>query len=259
MKINFLNYFLFGGSLSTCAEEIADAATCITRDCKILACFNPHSYVVACKDVIFRHALENVEWLVPDGIGIVIASRWLGLPIKKRITGPDLFEETMRLMNDRKGSVFFLGANSVTLEKIKAQMTKVYPDVILAGTYAPPFKAKFSEEDNLLMIAAVNDVKPDLLWVGITAPKQEKWLAENKSKLEVGAAGAIGAAFDFFAGTLQRSPKLFCFVGLEWLPRLIKQPRKLWRRMVLSGPLFIFDVYKSRRSTLQNKYFTKDI
>ena len=148
-------------------------------------------------------------------------------------------------MNRHGGqSVFFLGATEVTLAQIRTKMAHDYPQIYVAGTYSPPFKATYSEEELDVMIDAINAAKPDVLWVGMTAPKQEKWIHDNLGKLDVRFAGAIGAVFDFYAGKVKRSPLLFQRLGLEWLPRLIQQPRRLWRRMFISAPIFLFDVVK---------------
>lgn len=247
MGVDFLGYSIFDGSETHCAEEIDKAAGSGRRECKIFLCLNPHSYIVAKDDVDFRSALKGADWLVPDGIGIVYAARWLGLPIAARVTGPDVFLAAMTLLGRRKASVFFLGASEETLNRICERAAATFPGIVVAGTYSPPFKAEFSHQDNAAMIAAVNAARPDVLWIGMTAPKQEKWLAAHRAQLNVGAAGAVGAAFDFFAGTVNRSPRVFRALGLEWLPRFLQQPRRLWRRIFISAPAFLVDVQRERR------------
>ena len=242
MKIKFGNYNVFSGTVAQCADEIIDEVASKRRNCKIISCLNPHSYAVARRDAEFFAALRGSDWLVPDGAGVILAGRWLGLQFKERVTGPDVFMATMERLNHAKGSVFFLGSSEKTLAKISERITNLYPSVVLAGIYSPPFEAEFSPEDNSAMVHAVNSASPDILWIGMTAPKQEKWLAAHRTKLSVGAAGSIGAAFDFFAGTVVRPPKIFRSLGLEWLPRLLQEPRRLWRRMFISAPIFIYDV-----------------
>ncbi len=112
----------------------------------------------------------------------------------------------------------------------------------MAGTFAPPFKVAFSADDNQRMVEAVNEASPDILWIGMTAPKQEKWIYLHKDKLNVKFIGAIGAVFDFYAGTVKRPDPWFLDHGLEWLPRLIGEPRRLWKRMAISAPKFLFRV-----------------
>jgi N-acetylglucosaminyldiphosphoundecaprenol N-acetyl-beta-D-mannosaminyltransferase len=248
VPISFMGYSLFSGDVNACADEITADLALGRQDCRIMACLNPHSFVVARDDDVFRSALQSADWLVPDGVGIIAAARFLGLPVKTRITGYDVLLAVMDRLNQHKGSVFFLGASDATLAKIRVRITNDYPNVVLAGTYSPPFKPEFTTYDNAAIIAAVNAVRPDVLWVGLTAPKQEKWLAANRVDLKVGAAGAIGAAFDFFGGTVKRSPKLFRIVGLEWLPRLLQQPSRLWRRTFVSAPVFLTEVYRDRQN-----------
>lgn len=252
MTVDFMGYKIFAGDIDACASEMAAEAASGRRDCRTMACLNPHSYVMARDDPDFRAALRGVDWLLPDGAGVVIAARHLDLPIPQRVTGPDTFLAVMARLDASGGSVFFLGASEETLVKIRRRMAAEYPGAVLAGTYSPPYKPNFSETDNAEMIAAVNVAQPDVLWVGMTAPKQELWLATHRGELDVGVAGAIGAAFDFFAGTVQRSPAIFRMLGLEWLPRLVQQPRRLWRRMLISAPIFLADVRRERQRKKQN-------
>lgn len=246
MGVSFLGYDLFEGDVAGCAESVMDAVGAGTRDCKVLACLNPHSYAEARNDTGFKGALCRADWLVPDGSGVVIGAKILGLPIRNRVAGPDVFLATLKRLNATQGSVFFLGSSERTLAAMEARIGRDYPELRLVGTYSPPFAAEFTDQENDAMIAAVNRARPDILWVGMTAPKQEKWLDKHRDRLDVAAAGAIGAAFDFFAGEVNRSPMIFRRMGLEWLPRLLKQPRRLWRRMGISAPIFLADVLCTR-------------
>jgi N-acetylglucosaminyldiphosphoundecaprenol N-acetyl-beta-D-mannosaminyltransferase len=136
-------------------------------------------------------------------------------------------------------SVFFLGSSNDTLLEIRKRMARDWPNVRIAGTYSPPFKPVFSDEDLEQMVLNVNAARPDVLWVGLTAPKQEELLHRILPQLDVCFAGAVGAMFDFYAGRVKRSHPLFRRLGLEWLPRLIREPRRLWRRMFISAPIFL--------------------
>ncbi len=212
-----------------------------------IACLNPHSYAVALEDEGFARALRDADWLIPDGAGIVIASKLLGGRIRERVTGSDVFFGLHSRMNAATGmSVFFLGATEDTLARIRNRMATDYPSISVVGTFSPPFKPSYSTAELDEMIDAVNASRADVLWVGLTAPKQEKWIYENRSRLNVKFAGAIGAVFDFYTGQVKRSPLVFQRMGLEWLPRLIQQPRRLWRRMFISAPIFLWHVVKER-------------
>ena len=208
-----------------------------------LACFNPHSYYISCQDNQFLLALKSANWLIPDGIGAVIASKILRLKIHERVTGFDIFIGLHHRLNQKKvHSVFFLGSIEMNLKKIATKFAKDYPNINIAGSYSPPYKTDYSQDELDQMIDLINQSKADVLWVGMTAPKQEKWIYQNKNRLNVKFIGAIGAVFDFYTGEVKRSPVLFQKLGLEWLPRLIQQPKRLWRRMFISAPYFLWHV-----------------
>ncbi|MCX6223923.1 MAG: WecB/TagA/CpsF family glycosyltransferase [Bacteroidia bacterium] len=213
-----------------------------------LACFNPHSYAMTLKDEIFSRALKAADWLVPDGAGVVLASRLLGGAIQNRVTGSDVFACLHERLNATGGTnVFFLGSTEETMALIRQRMAHDYPNIKVAGTYSPPFKEIYSSAELDEMIKAVNTAAPDVLWVGMSAPKQEKWIYLNKDKLDVKFIGAIGAVFDFYSGNIRRDKdSWFVNNGLEWLPRLIQEPRRLWQRMFVSAPVFVWHVVKQR-------------
>ncbi len=212
-----------------------------------VVCANPHSLEVARRDRLFQDALLTADLVIPDGIGVVLASRVLGGRIRERVTGSDIFLGLNQALNQEGGrSVFFLGSTEETLAKIERRFAADFPRVRVAGTYSPPFRAEFSEDENRAMVAAVNTAGPDVLWVGMTAPKQEKWLFRNRGRLQVGASAAVGAVFDFYSGKVQRSSPAFQRLGLEWLPRLLREPQRLWRRNLLSNTTFLLRVLAER-------------
>lgn len=205
---------------------------------------NPHSYCVAKKDAIFRASLEGADILIPDGVGVVWASKFLYGKRIKKISGYDLHLHFLNLLHKQGGGkVFYLGASESTLSKIKEKLAREFPKINVE-TLSPPYKQEFSKEENLSMIQAINAFAPDLLFVGMTAPKQEKWLLEHKYCLEAKVMCAIGAVFDFYAGTVKRPSRFWVDLGLEWFPRFIKEPKRLWRRNLVSTPQFIFDILK---------------
>lgn len=215
--------------------------------CRWLACMNPHSYVVALKDKAFSTALHTADWLIPDGVGVVLASRLLDGEIGERVTGSDIFQGVHKELERLGGhSVFFLGSTEETLAEIRLRMAADFPNIRVAGTYSPPFKPVYSQAELDEMVAVVNDAAPDVLWVGMTAPKQEKWLHAVSSRLNVKFAAAIGAVFDFYTGRIKRSPMIFQHLGLEWLPRLVQEPKRLWRRTFVSAPIFIWHAIRQK-------------
>jgi N-acetylglucosaminyldiphosphoundecaprenol N-acetyl-beta-D-mannosaminyltransferase len=215
---------------------------------KYFACANPHSIEVAKTDKEFRRAIKDADLVIPDGVGLIFASKILGGVIKERVTGSDIFGGVNDELNKRKGhSVFFLGSTQDNLEKMRHKMESDFPNIRVVGTFSPPFKEDFSHEENLTMIETINRAKPDVLWVGMTAPKQEKWIYENREKLDVKLLGPVGAVFDFYTGKVKRSATIFQKAGLEWLPRFLREPRRLWKRNLISTPRFILRVICSKK------------
>ena len=203
---------------------------------------NAFSYDNARKDELFSEALQKGDVLIPDGISIVKACRFLNAKSqpKERIAGWDLFEYEMGKLNRVGGKVMFLGSSDAVLNLIRQRVAEKYPKIEV-DTYSPPYKPEFSDEDNEAMISAINRSNPDLLWIGMTAPKQEKWAYTHLDRLDVHChIGTIGAVFDFFAGTVKRAPERWQRVGLEWLYRLLSEPRRMWRRYFIGNAKFIY-------------------
>lgn len=212
-----------------------------------LICANPHSLVVAQEDLTLKTAIQRADIVTPDGVGILIASKILGGSIRKRITGSGIFRELSRTLNkEEKYKYFFLGSTQKTLDLLKSKMQQDFLNIGIAGTYSPPFVPEFTPEENNAIVDAVNLAEPDVLWVGMTAPKQEKWIYHHKERLNVSFIAAVGAVFDFYAGTVRRSHPWFLENGLEWLPRLICEPLRLWNRSFISAPLFFVRVLLQR-------------
>lgn len=245
MKEDILGYQVDALSPAECCDQICNAIEAGEK--RWLACMNPHSYAVSLQDSKFSSALHSADLLVADGVGVVYASKILGGSIRERLTGSDVFAGVLERLNHIGGKrVFFLGATEETLAAIRDQLARDYPNVVLAGTYSPPFKPEYSRQELDEMIAAVNNAQADVLWVGMTAPKQEKWIEDNLPALDVHFAAAIGAVFDFYTGRVKRSHPAFQRIGLEWLPRLLQEPRRLWRRMFVSAPVFVMHVLRQR-------------
>jgi N-acetylglucosaminyldiphosphoundecaprenol N-acetyl-beta-D-mannosaminyltransferase len=216
-----------------------------------MACANPHSLVVASSDDAFRTSLKNADLLIPDGTGIILAARVLGLPIQERVAGFEFFRGLSESLAKAGGArYFFLGSSGHVLNLIRKKLNAEFPEITVCGTFSPPFKSEFSNEDNAEMIAAINAARPDVLWVGMTAPKQEKWIYEHRNQLNVPFCGAIGAVFDFYAGAKVRSSFIWRRLGLEWLPRFLKEPKRLWERNMKSTPVFLWWLIKEKAGRL---------
>ena len=217
---------------------------------------NSYSYTMARKDILFAEALLKGGELIPDGAGIVMAFKWLKKQKIERIAGWDLFLYEMQKLNTThklqmngiavKATVFFLGSSDKVLAKIKDRAAYDYPNIEIY-TFSPPFKSEFTKEDNQKMIDAINMVQPNLLWIGMTAPKQEKWAYLNYDNLDVnGHIGTIGAVFDFYAGTIKRAPLWWQVHSIEWLYRLINEPKRMWKRYLIGNVKFIFYIINEK-------------
>ena len=138
----------------------------------------------------------------------------------------------------------FMGSSEKVLALIKERAAVDYPNVEVV-TYSPPYKPEFTDEENAEMVRAINEAKPDLLWIGMTAPKQEKWAYKHWGELDIDChVGTIGAVFDFYAGTMKRAPLWWQEHSLEWLYRLLKEPKRMWRRYLVGNVLFLWNVIK---------------
>jgi len=210
---------------------------------------NAHSYNTARKDKLFAEALMNGNALIPDGVSIVKACRWIKAKSqpKERIAGWDLFSFEMDKLEREsvkcemlKKTVMFMGSSQKVLDLIVKRAAEVFPHLKVV-TYSPPYKPEFSDEDNKAIIEAINAADPDLLWIGMTAPKQEKWTYSHWKELNIHChVGTVGAVFDFFAGTVERAPLWWQEHGLEWLYRLLKEPKRMWRRYIIGNTVFLW-------------------
>jgi N-acetylglucosaminyldiphosphoundecaprenol N-acetyl-beta-D-mannosaminyltransferase len=195
---------------------------------------NAHSIVVAQEVPAFRAHFREASAVLPDGTLAVWGARRRRGPVAERVAGPD-FAEAFLARAEREGlSIFFLGSSEATLQRIRESCAARWPRLRVAGTLAPPF-GEWSEETDRAIVDAVNAARPDALFVGMTAPKQELWLSWNHGYLRVPFAMGVGAAFDFLAGNRRRAPEWAGRHGLEWLYRLAQEPRRMWRRNVDSA------------------------
>ena len=204
----------------------------------LITTINQYSFCIAEEDPEFKKALLQSDVLLPDGMAIVSAVQLqTGKKIKK-IAGADIHLHLLNDLNKKAGSCFYLGASERTLSKIKERLAIEFPNIEVA-TYSPPFKSHFSKLENKEMIDVINAFAPDVVFVGMTAPKQEKWAFNHKTQLKTKTICAIGAVFDFYAGTVERPSSFWINLKLEWLIRLVKEPKRMWKRYLYYGPVFI--------------------
>lgn len=204
----------------------------------IFACANSHSLAVAQKDQEFFNALNDADQVVADGVGVTAIARLARINVGARIVGEAYFLALMKALEDRgTGRVFFFGSTDRVLQLISNRFHTEFPSLELCGVYSPPYR-EWSDEENQDMINKINSSKPDVLWIGMTAPKQEKWAYKNRRLLNASVIGSIGAAFDFFAGTVPSPPTWIRNMGLETPYRLFMEPKRLWKRVFISDMKF---------------------
>lgn len=223
---------------------------------RYFVCMNPHSFECARRDPGFMAAASAADLLVPDGIGVVLASRFRGGAIRDRVCGPDIFMAVTRRLNEQGGkSVFFLGGRQKTLDRVIERHQSDFPGIRIAGSLAPPYKPTFDAADNAAMAKVINESGADVLWVGLGSPKQERWSHDIRTLVSASLIGPIGAMFDFYAGTMPMAPRWIQAAGLQWLYRLAKEPRRLWRRNI-DGPLFAVRALLEPKSDTQQREHT---
>jgi N-acetylglucosaminyldiphosphoundecaprenol N-acetyl-beta-D-mannosaminyltransferase len=174
---------------------------------------------------------------LPDGMPLVWAGKKAGFERMARVCGPDLIERVMAEAEQRGWSQYFYGGADGVPEKLRDTFTARHPGLKVAGAYSPPYRALTAEEDDEI-VARLNEANPDIIWVGLGAPKQERWMADHRDRLDAAILVGVGAAFDFHTGRVDRAPKWMQKSGLEWSYRIYKEPRRLWRRYVLGIPKF---------------------
>jgi len=194
---------------------------------------NPEFVVSAQRDDSFKAILNQASLALPDGVGLLWASRYLGTPLKERVTGVDTLQGMAARAAAKGYSLYLLGGEPGVAAEAAANLRVMFPGLRIAGTCTGSPR----EEDEEPIIEDIKEARPDMLFVAFGAPNQEKWIARNLERLEVPVAMGVGGALDFISGRTKRAPLLFRRLGLEWLYRLYHQPWR-WRRM-LSLPLFV--------------------
>ncbi len=191
-----------------------------------------HGVTEAQTDANFKHILNHADLIVPDGMPLVWLGQRHGFDLKRRVYGPELMETFCRTTGNKYSHFFYGGAPGVA-EDLASQLHQ-RSAIRVAGVYCPPFRPLTAEEQTEV-IAQIRDAKPDVLWVGLSTPKQERWMDEFKDRIRVPVLLGVGAAFDLNSGRLQQAPPWMRENGLEWLFRLLAEPRRLWRRYLVQG------------------------
>ena len=231
----FFEYMLVDDICLITKHLNSPSATCPV----VIGCLNPHSFVEALDDEAFHQALRGCTYLLPDGDGICLAlKRYRSITLGK-IAGDDLHRHLLAALGQRGGKVYYMGSSGTVLSLIRRRIAAEHP-TLQVRTYEPSFCDELGDDESRRIIADINSYAPDLLFVSMTAPKQEKWVEKHRKQLTgVKIVASIGAAFDFYAGTVKRAPAWALRLRLEWLVRLLKEPRRMWHRNFVSTPRFL--------------------
>ena len=201
-----------------------------------------HSIVDAQNEPDAKLAMQQSDLCVPDGVPLVWLLKLSGKDKVSRVFGPDLMLKVSERMAEDGLSAFYYGGTQEAVTELAQQMEQRFPGIHTSGTYSPPFRELSDEEENAV-VSRINDADADIVWIGLGSPRQERWVMRFRSRLDTPVIAAVGAAFDYNTGRLRRAPRWMQKCGLEWLYRLIQEPRRLWRRYFRNNPLFIFHLF----------------
>jgi N-acetylglucosaminyldiphosphoundecaprenol N-acetyl-beta-D-mannosaminyltransferase len=208
---------------------------------RYIAVTGMHGVTEAYRDRTVRRVLAAADMVVPDGMPLVWLGRLHGHALRRRVYGPELMLEFSRGTAARGLRHYFYGGGPGVADELAQRMAARFPGLVVAGTYTPPFRPLTTDEDEQV-VAHINAANADILWVGLSTPKQERWMHEHRDRLNVPVMVGVGAAFDMHAGRLKQAPVWMGENGLEWLYRLVQEPRRLWRRYILLGSIFVAGV-----------------
>jgi N-acetylglucosaminyldiphosphoundecaprenol N-acetyl-beta-D-mannosaminyltransferase len=209
------------------------------QECRYIAVTGMHGIMEARHDASFQEILNCSNMVVPDGMPLVWLGRLRGHPLKRRVYGPELMLNFCE-RSARKGfRHFFYGGGPGVANKLADELSNRYPGLVIVGTHSPPFRNLTRDEEKEL-VARISRAAPDVLWVGLGTPKQERWMRDHCSRLSVPVLVGVGAAFDILSGTKKQAPAWMREHGLEWFFRLLQEPKRLWHRYVLRGSEFVF-------------------
>lgn len=207
---------------------------------------NAHHILMLQKDRDFQKIYHGAFLSVPDGVPLLWAARFLGTPLRGRVNGTDLFERLCAVASEMDLKVFLLGGRPGAAEKAKDTLKSRYPGLKIVGTYCPPYGFESDAEELARINSRIQAAAPHILFVGLGAPKQEKWIYANYQTSGVPISVGIGVSFELVSDMVRRAPVVMQKMGLEWLFRLLVEPRRLWQRYIIGNPLFIWLVLKQR-------------
>ena len=240
-RVDILGVHLSAVDRSTAVDEVvrfvderARTYVCVT---------GVHGVMESQRDPILAEIHNRSGLTTPDGMPMVWAARRAGAPVISRVYGPDLMLDVCERSQREGWRHYFYGAKPGVADELAARLVSRFPDLVVAGTMSPPYRP-LSEEENDRVVATIEAAQPDIVWVGLSTPKQERWMASNRSHLSAAVLIGVGAAFDIHAGRLAQAPRWMQRAGLEWLFRLAIEPRRLWRRYLFNNPRFVANVVR---------------
>lgn len=205
---------------------------------------NVHTTIMSYEDSGYRKIQNQAVLALPDGKPLSVLCRRRGFETAGRVTGPDFMLEILKLSEGKGYRHYFYGSTQKNLDVMKERLKEEFPHAVVAGMYSPPFR-QLTEEEDQYIIEEMNRVKPDFIWVGLGAPKQEIWMAEHKGKVN-GLMVGVGAAFDYFTGNIKRAPAWMQKCSLEWLYRLLQEPGRLWKRYFVTNLKFLWLIFRGK-------------
>lgn len=197
-------------------------------------------------DTDFMRIYREASLVLADGMPLLWASRMLGDPIKEKISGSDIFWDICKMASEKHYGLFLLGGRPGAANGAADVLKKKYPGIRITGTYCPPFGFENDPEENARIISIIRSAKPDILFVGLGAPKQEKWIYTHRREYDAPVSMGIGVTFEFACGMVKRAPLWMQKSGLEWLWRLLMEPGRLWRRYLLEDTKFFLLVLRQK-------------
>ncbi|PEX10215.1 glycosyl transferase [Priestia megaterium] len=229
VNLHFLLNYLEENVKNKAGNQLAGDYICVS---------NVHTTIISYDDIQYLQVQNGGLMAIPDGGPLSTIGRIRGYENISRTTGPDLMNELFTISVTRGYTHYFYGSTEETLERMRSELKKKYPGIQIVGMYSPPFRPLTVEEDETI-IEHINQTKPDFIWVGLGAPKQEKWMAAHQGKV-AGLMVGVGAGFDYFAGNIDRAPNWMQKINMEWFYRLLQDPKRLFKRYMYTNIKFIW-------------------
>ena len=235
MKKQVIKSLISTGSYESFVANILDLAK---EESSYVCVSNVHMVIEAYRDQSFQHILNNAQIATPDGMPLAKAIKWLYKIDQPRVAGMDLIQDLFKSCEEKKLSIYLYGTTNEVLSKMLSNIKKMYPNLNICGYKSPPFRI-LSEDEKEDVVNEINTLNPDFVFLALGCPKQERWMSEHKDKIKSCMVG-LGGAFEVYSGVKKRSPKWMQDYSLEWLYRLILEPKRLWKRYFVTNSMFIY-------------------